>query len=133
MRVHTELPLEAAADRYNATLSRFFQQGGRITFGLLGLGADGHAASLFSRQDVARGASRYAIAVRRENGPDRVSVTRDLLLKVESLVFFVAGQDKVETVEKTLRDPESTIAGQAVCGIPQTELWYARGSPDRSG
>jgi len=122
MRVHTELPLDDAADRYNEALSTYVDKGGRITLGFLGLGADGHVASLFAKEDLARQADRYALAVPRKNGPDRGSVTRKLLLKVESLVFLVAGQEKLDVLETTLKDPGSTVAGQAVRGISQTEL-----------
>ena len=132
MRVHTELPLDDAADLYDEALSTYVENGGRITLGLLGLGADGHVASLFTRQDLTRWPDRYAIAVRRETGPDRVSVTRRLLMEVESLVFLVAGQEKVDSLKKTLKDPRSTVAGRAVRGIAQTEVWYSRGTSDAS-
>ena len=125
MRVHTELPLGEAADQYDEALSRYIKKGGRITLGLLGLGADGHVASLFNKQDLRRRADRYAIAVPRPSGPDRVSVTRNLLQRIESLVFLVAGEEKAEAVEKILNDPGSIIAGQALRGIAQTELWYS--------
>ncbi len=98
--------------------------------GLLGLGLDGHVASLFNKQDLKRGAGRYAVAVPLKNGSDRISVTRNLLLQVESLVFLVAGREKADILEKTLNDPSSTVAGQAVRGISQTELWYSRENPD---
>ena len=57
-------------------------------------------------------------------------MTRNLLLKVESLVFLVAGQEKADVLEKILNDPGSTVAGQAVRGISQTELWYSHERPD---
>jgi 6-phosphogluconolactonase len=125
MRVRTELPLEAAADRYHQELATYLENGGRITLGILGVGADGHVASLFDEQDLRRGAGRYAIAVARESGPNRVSVTRDLLLKVESLVFLAAGREKAGIVETILADPGSVVAGRAVRGISQIELWYS--------
>lgn len=125
MRVRTELPLETAANRYHEELGAFLDSGGRITLGILGLGADGHVASLFDEQDLRRGAGKYAIAVPRKVAPDRVSVTRDLLLKVESLVLLVAGREKAGIVETIWGNPASVIAGQATWGIFQTELWYA--------
>jgi 6-phosphogluconolactonase len=130
MRVQTDMPLDEAADLYDEALSKYIEKGGRITLGLLGLGLDGHVASLFNIQDLKRGAGRYAIAVPLKNGPDRVSVTRNLLLKVESLVFLVAGREKADILEKTLNDPSSTVAGRAIRGISQTELWYSRENPD---
>lgn len=127
IRVHTSLPLNASADRYHQELASFLDRGGRVTLGILGLGADGHAASLFSPHDVARGKDRYAIAVPRDVGPDRVSVTRDLLLKVEKLVFLVAGPEKTVAVQELLKSPTSIAAGQAVEGHADVELWWAEG------
>ncbi|OHB73321.1 MAG: hypothetical protein A2V70_10045 [Planctomycetes bacterium RBG_13_63_9] len=126
MRVHTELGVEAAADRYHRELGRFLEGGGQITLGILGLGADGHVASLFSADDVAGGKGRYALAVRRGDGVDRVSVTRDLILKVARLVFVVAGAEKAEIAGKLADDPRSTTAGQVVEGVARVELWFSR-------
>ena len=39
MRVHTDLELEDAASRYHEELASFFNCGGRLTLGILGLGA----------------------------------------------------------------------------------------------
>ncbi len=125
MRVRTELPLEAAADHYHEELTAYFQSGGRITLGILGLGADGHVASLFDEQDLRRGVGRYAIAVPRETGPNRVSVTQDLLLKAESLVLLVAGREKAGIIETIMGDPGSVVGGQAIGGSSQTQLWYS--------
>lgn len=125
MRVHTELPLDAAADRYHAELAAYLERGGRITLGILGLGADGHVASLFDDQDLQRGAGRYALAVPREIAPNRVSVTPDLLREVESLVLLVAGPEKAGIVESIMTDPERVVAGRALRGIAGIELWYA--------
>ena len=125
MRVHTELGLREAADRYDRELASFFVAGGRITLGILGLGADGHAASLFSSEDVEMGEGRYAIAVPREGGPDRVSVTRDLLRRVERLVFIVAGKEKEEIVHAVAERREGITALRAVEGCGNVELWFS--------
>lgn len=123
--VHTGLPLQEAADRYDRDLAAFFEGGGTIPLGLLGLGADGHTASLFSAQDAERGRGRLAVAVDREKGADRVSVTPDLLARVERCVFLVAGPDKTEAVEALLNAPGSTVAGVAVTRARSVEVWIA--------
>ncbi len=126
MRVNTDLPLDAAAHRYHEDLVAFFDGGGRITLGILGLGADGHLASLFTQDDVRTGEGRFAIAVRRENGPDRISVTRDLLLKAEKLVFLVRGTDKAEVVQKMTDDPDSVTAGRILHDAADVEVWFSK-------
>ena len=72
MRVHTELPLDAATARYHDELASYVLAGGQITLGIAGLGADGHVASLFDGRDLERGRGKYAVAVPRGSGPDRV-------------------------------------------------------------
>jgi len=123
LRVDTGLALEEAAARFHDDLARFFGSGGRIGLGFLGLGADGHTASFFRVEDVARGAGRYAIGVRHAPGPDRVTVTRDLLLRVERIVFLVSGPGKAEVVEAFLKTPLRFPAGHAVAGARNVEVW----------
>ncbi|MCX6996797.1 MAG: 6-phosphogluconolactonase [Kiritimatiellaeota bacterium] len=125
LRVATALPLPAAAQRWHDDLAAFFARGGMFTLGLLGLGADGHTASLFSRDDLARGRGRWVIPVLRESGPCRVSVTPDLLTRVQRLVFIAAGPDKVGVVERLLRAPETLPAGLAVVAAPRVEVWFS--------
>jgi 6-phosphogluconolactonase len=82
LRVHTELPLDEATARYERELTTLLSSGVRIGLGLLGLGADGHTASLFSEQDLERARGRYALAVQRPDGMAAVSVTPELLATV---------------------------------------------------
>ena len=123
LRVRTELPLEDAARDYDARLGALLRAGVRIGLGLLGLGADGHTASLFGPADLARARSRLAIAVHRPDGMSAVSVSPDLLAQVAEPVFLVAGADKRDAVRQLLaRDPTLT-AWRAVAGCPRVELW----------
>lgn len=120
----TELALQDAADGYDLELREFFR-GGRITLAILGLGADGHLASLFNAADLQAGEGRYAIAVRREPGPHRISVTREVLTRAERIVFIVAGSDKREIVAKAEADMAGVVAVEATRGLGAVELWYA--------
>lgn len=123
LRVRTELPLEDAARDYEDQLAALLRSGTRLGLGLLGLGADGHTASLFSAADIERARGRLALAVHRPDGMSAVSVTPDVLAQVAELLFVVAGADKQEAVRKLLaRDPGLT-AWRAVAGCSRVELW----------
>src|SRR5215469_1883297 len=65
LRVRTELPLEQAVADYQHSLGALLESGTRLSLGLLGLGEDGHTASLFSADDLARSRGHLAIAVHR--------------------------------------------------------------------
>lgn len=125
IRVPTELSLDEAAAAYDAGLRSFLQRGGRITLAFLGLGADGHVASLFDAEDVRRGAGRCAIAVRRPEGPHRVSVTRDTLHRAERLVFLVTGSEKADALDRLVHDPQSIPAGLALHDKDHVEAWFS--------
>ncbi|MCX5770934.1 MAG: 6-phosphogluconolactonase [Candidatus Hydrogenedentes bacterium] len=129
LRVHTELKLDAAAEQYDRDLAGFFKRGGRIPLGLLGLGADGHTASMFTMEDVQapghKGELKYARAVHRFNGYDRVTVTSHVLARIERAVFLVSGPEKQAVVARLLQSPETLPAGAAVSKTPHVELWMA--------
>jgi 6-phosphogluconolactonase/glucosamine-6-phosphate isomerase/deaminase len=125
LRVRTQLPLEEAAQDYDRQLAALLSAGVHIGLGLLGLGADGHTASLFSPADLARARGRYAVAVRRPDAMAGVSVTPELLATVREPVFVVAGPDKATAVQRLVEGDPTLVAWQAVQGCERVELWVA--------
>lgn len=124
-RVRTELPLDEAAADYERQLAALLNSGVRIGLGLLGLGADGHTASLFGAADLERARGHLAIAVHRPDGMSAVSVTPDLLSRVQELLFVVAGSGKQDAIQAlAAQDPKST-AWRAVQECARALLWFA--------
>lgn len=124
LQVDTSRPLEAAALDYEAQLHRFLAEG-VIELGFLGLGADGHTASLFTPADVRSSRGRLAVGVRRESGYDRVTVTADLLAMVRRLVVLVVGPEKRQAVLSLEVQPDTTAAGVLLDGHARAEVWFA--------
>ncbi len=125
LRVDTRLPLGQAAADYEQRLSTLLSSGVRIGLGLLGLGADGHTASLFSAADLERARGHYAIAVQRPDGMSGVSVTPELLASVAEPVFVVAGPDKTEALSRLMARDDSLVGWRAVQGCASVEIWVA--------
>ena len=125
LRVRTELALADAAARYEQDIAGFLKKGGKISLGLLGLGADGHTASIFSREDVEAGRGHYAVAVPKQGGPSRVTVTADLLAMVDCIIFLASGPDKAAIVKTFMANPESLPAGLAVAKARDVHLWVS--------
>lgn len=125
LRVRTELPLEEAADDYGRELTRMLDLGVQITLGLLGLGADGHTASLFNASHLEQARGKLAIAVQRPDGLQGISVTPDLLSKVAEPLFLVTGADKHAIVDEFLKSDSRLVARQAIAGCPKAEIWVA--------
>ena len=123
IRVRTELTLADAAADYERRLASLLESGARVGLGLLGLGAEGHTASLFSLADLERGRGRLAIAVHRPDGMSAVSVTPEFLGHVREPLFVVAGDGKEAAVRALVaRDPLQP-AWRAVQECPAAEVW----------
>jgi 6-phosphogluconolactonase len=99
-RIRGEDPPEAAARAYEAALRAAVGAPAgevpRLDLALLGLGADGHTASLFPGCAALAARERLVAAVTDVHppGPHRVTLTVPALAAARSLLFLVSGADK---------------------------------------
>ena len=106
-RIRGERPPEVAAGEYAADLERTLSlSGGRFDLVLLGLGDDGHTASLFPGTDVLgeREKSVRAVFVPRLSAW-RVTVTLTVINNARSVLFLVSGSEKRDIVGRVLASP----------------------------
>jgi 6-phosphogluconolactonase len=103
-RIEGELGAEAAAARYDSEL-----EGATLDLVLLGIGPDGHAASLFPNQPTLEERSRRAIPAEAKLEPfvDRVTMTVPVLCSAPEVLFLVTGDSKAEAVERAFGRPPS--------------------------
>ena len=127
-RVRTELTLEEAERDYERQLASLLGSGVRLGLGLLGLGADGHTASLFTSSDLERARGHLAVRVLRPDGLSAVSVTPELLARIEEPLFMVAGSDKRAALDALARRDPRLTAWRAVEGCARVELWMEDGA-----
>lgn len=112
-------PSDAAA-AYERELASFFHlvQNEAPVFDLvlLGMGADGHTASLFPVSDLLNEYSRLASAVIPYNGDltPRVTLTFPVINNAEHIVFFIAGGGKAKTVKDVLDGTNDVLPASMV-------------------
>ncbi|PCJ62989.1 MAG: hypothetical protein COA79_02410 [Planctomycetota bacterium] len=123
INVKTKNGLEEAANAFHNDLKELLNEGS-IPLGFLGMGTDGHTASLFSLKNVAEGEGRWSIPVEKESPPHRISVSKDLLNKVGRLIFILTGEEKKEKLDVLLNNPEAIPAGLATIDHPNCEVFY---------
>ena len=100
-RIRGELRAEQAADGYESEL-----RGVALDLVLLGMGADGHTASLFPNDRALEERERRAVAVSRPDF-ERVTMTLPVLSASEAVVFLVVGQDKADAVRRAFAEAPS--------------------------
>ena len=103
-RIRGELGAEPAADKYDREL-----EGVTLDFVLLGLGPDGHAASLYPHAPGLAEWQRRAIPAEAKLEPlvDRVTMTIPVLASAPLVLFFVAGAERAEAVRRAFAEPAS--------------------------
>ena len=103
-RIRGELPPEEAADAYDEELA-----GVTLDLMLLGLGPDGHIASLFADSPQLDERERLATSGPAGMEPyvNRVTLTLPALFSAKEILFLIAGADKADAVERAFRGPVS--------------------------
>jgi 6-phosphogluconolactonase len=117
LRMKGELAPEEAAAEYEAELAKEFGPGvPRFDLVLLGLGEDGHVASLFPGTKALDEARRLVTTSVAPTGSERVTLTLPVLNAAAQVMFIVAGERKRWAV------------AQALCGgpVPASRVRAAR-------
>lgn len=75
---------------------------------MLGLGEDGHTASIFPNQkELLHSEKIYATAVHPESGQKRITLTGTAINNASTIVFIVTGNRKAKIVEKIVNQKEN--------------------------
>jgi len=87
---------------------------------LLGLGPDGHVASLYPEQPTLDVTDRRVIGAEAKLQPfvDRITLTLPMLRAAEEVLFLVAGADKAEAAQRAFAgEPSRATPGSLVRAV----------------
>ncbi|HKW18392.1 MAG TPA: 6-phosphogluconolactonase [Terriglobales bacterium] len=129
-RIPAELPdAREAARKYATTLRQFFNPAPDafpvFDFILLGMGPDGHTASLFPGTAGLQEKDEFVIAnwVEKLN-TFRITFTYPVLNSARSVIFLVSGDEKAEMVRRALKDPGANLPCQGVQPENGESVWF---------
>ena len=108
-RMPADMPdRNAASQEYENEMRRVFETDGIPNFDLikLGMGPEGHTASLFPHQAALHEQQRLVVPVSvPKPPPDRLTFTPPLLNAARNVLFLVAGSDKADALHAVLEGP----------------------------
>ena len=110
-RIHGELDPEEAAAKYEFDIRQSFRLEGAelpsFDLLLLGMGPDGHTASLFPHTKGLQEIMRIAIAnhVPQQKDSWRITLTRPVINRARDVFFLIEGADKVAALKQVFRGP----------------------------
>ena len=131
---------DEAASRYEEEIRRDFASAvpgaPRFDWIFLGMGVDGHTASLFPGTTVVMETKKLVASVWvEEKKSHRVTFTLPLLNAAQNVAFVVSGAEKAETARRVLEEaPSAARPASLVVPIRGQSLWLLdRAAASRSG
>jgi 6-phosphogluconolactonase len=104
-RMEADRPdLDAAARDYESLLPD------ALDVLVLGMGADGHTASLFPGHDAVAERIRRVLPVREAPLAPRLTITPPVIQRAKNLIVLIEGGDKAATVRRALEGPDDPNA-----------------------
>lgn len=119
-RMRGELPPERAAAEYEALLARRAPEG--LDLLLLGLGEDGHVASLFPGSPALAETRRWVAATQSPSGQPRLTLTFPFINRSSRILVLARGPGKTGIVSRTFSAPEAGLPIQGLRAEPPP-LW----------
>lgn len=142
IHVDATRPIPEAVAGYAERIRSLAERQAVFALGILGIGADGHTASLFSADMVESingretrtvepgtgvlltdGAYPLALHTGRHGGVERVSAGTSVLLSFRKLIFFAPGAAKRDVLYEISRRPEEYPAGRLLLQHPNAYIW----------
>jgi 6-phosphogluconolactonase len=125
-RIDGELEPEAAAARYEEVLRSGFRLEGaerpRFDLVALGMGDDGHTASLFPHTQALHETSRLVVANRvQQKNTSRITLTWPVINNARSVFFLVSGSEKAAVLKEVLTGPNDPER------LPSQLIWPSSG------
>jgi 6-phosphogluconolactonase len=116
-----------AAQKHEQQLQSFFQTSSgafpALDVILLGIGDDGHTASLFPHTEALKVSDRL-ITVGNKSGQPRITFTAPLINQARCVIFMVAGANKQTALAHILADDGDADLYPARLIQPLGELWW---------
>jgi len=123
-----ELDPAVAARKYEEHLTHFFQtQTGELPtldLILLGIGDDGHTASLFPHTEALKVRDDRLITVGNKDGQPRITFTAPLINKARCVMFIVAGDNKRPALAEIFAPVADEFSYPSRLIQPEGELWW---------
>jgi 6-phosphogluconolactonase len=119
---------EVGAAEYQSELEKYFHDRQRkfpiFDLIFLGIGTDGHTASLFPGDTAAQTTDKWVLGVKGGN-PDvfRLTLTLQVLNHARSICFMISGNSKAPIIKTVFLDSEALLPAQLVRPLTGKLLW----------
>lgn len=119
-------PEQAAADYAQEILAFFAPQPPRFDLITLGMGPDGHTASLFPGMDDCGNVLVSAIFNSPKPPPTRITMTYGLLNQADNAMFIISGKDKTELLAEVAKEGRAVLPAAKIRTAGRPVVWLVQ-------
>ena len=126
-RIQGELDVEVVARKYEYGLRDHVAAYPVFDLVLLGLGSDGHTASIFPGTEAIHEETRWVLPVyHQQQATWRISLTPAFIQRAQQVTFIVSGEEKAEIIRQVLHGPyqPDLIPAQMISSQSGQVSWY---------
>ncbi|MFZ0738008.1 MAG: 6-phosphogluconolactonase [Candidatus Acidiferrales bacterium] len=126
MPTHFEHPDDAAKD-YEAKLRKFFGAVAAFDLLFLGVGPEGHTASLFPGSPALGESQRWVLAVKTPaDPPTRLTLTYPVINRAKNVFFLAEGPKKRDIVQTIRHEPDGDSSAYPAARVhsPGRVIWF---------
>jgi len=124
MRTDFRDPADAAKTYETVLRDYFVAPWPSLNLVLLGLGADGHTASLFPNSQILQEGERWVMAVTTDIEPRvRLTLTLPVIAHADQIFLLVVGGDKAKALQQTLTGKSDLPAAKLFAERPDIVFW----------
>ncbi len=126
--IRCESSPQVSAKEYQKILNDFFSfettRIPRFDLIFLGIGVDGHIASLFPGQKTLYEKEKLVMAVKGgDPNVNRISMTLPLLNQARHIAFLITGEEKAKTIQTVLEDRKIRLPAQKIRPLNGQLTW----------
>lgn len=122
---NTQIPLEESAEQYDELLEK---RGGKLfDLVLLGMGVDGHIASLFPHSETLKEKIKLATTSKSPDGLSRLTLTFPALFSSDKIMLLIQGKEKKETLKAMVSKEKmelNKLPAKMILKHPHVEIYY---------
>jgi len=124
MRTNLKDPADAAKTYETVLREYFVTPWPSLNLVLLGLGADGHTASLFPNSQILNEGERWVMPVTTDSEPRvRLTLTLPVIAHADQIFLLVVGVDKAKALQQTLTGKSDLPAAKLFAERPDMVFW----------
>lgn len=131
-RIKTEFPdPQICALEYEKELLNFFGTTPEFDLTILGMGTDGHTASIFPKSNVLDESNKLVVSTPPYGNPKvpRITLTLKSINNSKNILFLISDEKKLEIVREIIEDPQKAAEKYpaALVKAKKRTIWFIKG------